>query len=117
MDVILASQPRRVISKSLSFANYNKTASEDFHWLFRLELHTSITVSGGSIGDVRGLHIGNWAEIELLGAVSWSGHIEFDGETHRLAGLPRVGMSRDRERVFPCRPPRGRGDPVLQKRQ
>lgn len=46
MAAILASQSRRVISKSLPFTGYNKTAGEDFHRLFRLELHTSITVSG-----------------------------------------------------------------------
>jgi hypothetical protein len=46
MAAILARKPHRVISKSLPFTSYNKTTSEDFHRLFRLDLHISITVSG-----------------------------------------------------------------------
>lgn len=50
MDVILARKPRQVTPNRHHPPNGNATAGEDFHWLFKLELHTSITVPG-PIGD------------------------------------------------------------------
>ena len=96
MDVILASEPRRVTSKSSSFTNCNNTASKGFCWLFKLELHTGITVPG-LIGDVRGrrglgravdcfdCQFASWwyRRISASGAQTFSAHRQ-----HRASAVP-----------------------------
>ena len=93
MDVILARKPRRVTPNRHHPPNGNATAGEDFHWLFRLELHTSITVSGARSETFAAFTMGIGLTSSYLGAVSWLRHIEVMARLIALAGLPRVGKS------------------------